>query len=1132
MPLITRIVSVTMLCSAFTLVPQFVSAADFTIVDGQTETGAPQSLQSGEKGWIMEGGTLDVTDRGILSVGDNVIIINDGTIRTSSDPMDNTIRVPGILSEGVGASITNSGSIIVPEGELAIDGRDGDEYVTLQAGSIINGDINLGGGSNTFTTQGAMTLNDNIINAGVFTSEIELGDEQIFNGVISGADTSLNIKGEGKVILTGNNTYEGDTTITTATLQIGDGMSEFDTSTLGSGDVINNGRLAFNLGDSFFSPGASLTYNGEISGTGDVIQQSGTTYLTGNNTYEGITSISEGASLWVGNGGTTGTLGSGDVINNGELVYHRSDALTYAGNISGSGFLHVNTGPLILTGNNTSTGATTIYRNATLQVGDGGDTGSLGAGNVTNYAKLIFNRTGELEYAGVISGDGTLIKQGTGTVTLTGKTPYTGSTTIAEGTLKISHLSNGGDYINHGVLVFNKETGTGSNMYLNGLSGAGSLIKEGGGVLLLNGDKAYTGNTYINNGFIQAQGKNALGVNGAVTVAENGQLVIWTDLSVGSLAGEGTINLSRKNANQTANTLIVGGDDTSTAFNGIISGDDGGLTKTGEGALTLAGINTYTGSTTVNNGLLEVNGSLASEVTINNGGTLGGRGNLGSVMVNGGRLAPGNSIGTLNTDSVDFSGGGVYEVEVDAAGHTDLLNVSGTATLTGGSVQVIPEDGDYQPSTDYTILKAGTIVGTFDSVSSTLAFLDPTLSYDANNVFLTLNRNDYSFASVAETSNQQAVSQTIDTLSQTQGANIAVLTDNLLLLTAEGAKNAYDNLSGVQHSNAQQLQMRVGQQFRGLLSRRMNAPVNFAMGNELSQLATVADIEVLPPTAAGELNPIRGFWLEGMGGQGDIDGDRNSGGVDYDFYGVAGGLDMEVAQDWVAGAAFGYTRTDADIDNGGLDVDSYMAAVYGAWQPSAFYLNGNLTFGLHSTDASRQVVVGTFSERAESDYDSVSVQAAVEAGQTLQTTAAGFDVTPFVGLEVFTDSRESFTEKGAGIANLDVDRERMESLQSSLGVRLEKTWTTDSGKTLMPMLEVAWAHEYLDETATLNAGFADAPGSRFSVEGPELDRNRARVGAGIAVNLSDASQLTMGYQGEFAGSDDTHMVSARFRMEW
>src|SRR5690606_7683795 len=126
---------------------------------------------------------------------------------------------------------------------------------------------------------------------------------------------------------------------------------------------------------------------------------------------------------------------------------------------------------------------------------------------------------------------------------------------------------------------------------------------------------------------------------------------------------------------------------------------------------------------------------------------LGGSGQVGTVLVSGGTFAPGNSIGTITVDGdVDFTGGGVYEVEVNAAGDSDLIDATGTATLTGGSVLVVPEAGSYNVSTDYTILTAGGgLIGTFDTISSTLAFLDPTLSYDGSNVFLNLARNDTNF---------------------------------------------------------------------------------------------------------------------------------------------------------------------------------------------------------------------------------------------------------------------------------------------------------------------------------------------------------------------------------------------------
>ena len=153
--------------------------------------------------------------------------------------------------------------------------------------------------------------------------------------------------------------------------------------------------------------------------------------------------------------------------------------------------------------------------------------------------------------------------------------------------------------------------------------------------------------------------------------------------------------------------LTTGNDGTSTSFSGAISGT-GGLTKIGSGALMLTGASTYTGPTNVNAGILDVNGSLASAVTVNNGGTLMGNGTIGGLTISsGGIVAPGNSIGTLNVSgNVAFAAGSTYQVEINAAGQGDKIIATGTATLSGGTVQVIAANGTYTPSTRYTILTA------------------------------------------------------------------------------------------------------------------------------------------------------------------------------------------------------------------------------------------------------------------------------------------------------------------------------------------------------------------------------------------------------------------------------------------
>ena len=136
---------------------------------------------------------------------------------------------------------------------------------------------------------------------------------------------------------------------------------------------------------------------------------------------------------------------------------------TISGIISGTGALTKSgAGALTLTSDNTFTGATTISA-GTLQIGNGGATGSLAGLSIVDNSALIFNRSNALTYAGVVSGTGTLTQLGAGTTTLTGANTYTGGTTISAGTLQ---LGNGGvtgsivgDVLDNSVLAFNRSAG-------------------------------------------------------------------------------------------------------------------------------------------------------------------------------------------------------------------------------------------------------------------------------------------------------------------------------------------------------------------------------------------------------------------------------------------------------------------------------------------------------------------------------------------------------------------------------------------------------------------------------------------------------------------------------------------------
>ncbi|HCD1616995.1 TPA: S8 family serine peptidase, partial [Serratia marcescens] len=195
----------------------------------------------------------------------------------------------------------------------------------------------------------------------------------------------------------------------------------------------------------------------------------------------------------------------------------------------------------------------------------------------------------------------------------------------------------------------------------------------------------------------------------------------------------------------------------------------GGLTKQGIGTLVLTGNNTYAGPTLVNQGRLAINGSVTSDVSVQNGGIVGGSGTVGSLTARrGGTVAPGNSIGTLNVaGNVSFEPGSRYAVEVGPNGQSDRIQSSGAATIGGGEVAVTLENSSNLLTQSevrsllgqqYTILSAQQgVSGQFDAVAPNYLFLGTGLSYQPAGVTLSVGRNGTSFASVAQTPNERAV---------------------------------------------------------------------------------------------------------------------------------------------------------------------------------------------------------------------------------------------------------------------------------------------------------------------------------------------------------------------------------------
>ena len=515
-----------------------------------------------------------------------------GAILTVSNDNTNS-TFSGILEDGTGLlGLTKIGT-----GVLTLTGRN-----TYTGGTIIDGGVlQLGDGGKTGSIVGNVVDNATLVfdRSGIYT----------FGGVISGTGAVQQIA-TGTLVLTGNNNYTGGTTISGDILQLGVGGT---TGTI-TGNVANNGTLLINLSDTF-------TLGGVISGTGSVQQFSvGTTVLTGNNTYTGGTTISKGT-LQLGNGGTSGTI-TGNVMNNGTLVFDLSDIYVFSGVITGKGAVQqIGTGTTVLTANNTYSSGTTISA-GTLMLGNGGTSGTV-AGNVTDNGTLAFDHSDVLTFAGLISGTGAVQQIGTGATVLTANNTYSGETTISAGTLQ---LGNGGttgnifgNITDNGILAFDRSN---ELAFLGVISGTGTVQQIGTGTTVLTADNTYSGGTIIKAGTLQLGDDE---ITGSIT---------------GNVLDDGTLAFDRSDI-----LTIVG-----------VIGGTGVVRQIGVGTTVLTGNNTYSGRTTITAGTLQLGsggttGSIIGNVTDNGalafdrsnlfafGGQIGGTG-LSNKLVPARRFSP------------------------------------------------------------------------------------------------------------------------------------------------------------------------------------------------------------------------------------------------------------------------------------------------------------------------------------------------------------------------------------------------------------------------------------------------------------------------------------------------------------
>jgi fibronectin-binding autotransporter adhesin len=1101
---------------------------------------------SGTGGIMLMGpGTVALTGTNTFSGG---TAIGGGIVQVASDAAfgaaNTTLKIGGgatvqalasftsgrpVTLIGIGGKFDTNGNTLTLEGPITGGGaltKTGVGTLILTGTNTYSGGTTVEAGTvqgNTASLQGAITNNASVV--------FDQGTDGTYAGAMSGTG-GLTKAGAGNLTLTGVNSYTGNTTVSGGTL------TGSTTSLQGNIGVASNATVAFNQT-------VDGVYNGVLSGGGALVKiGSGNLTLTGANTYSGGTTVAGGTLT-----GTTTSL-QGNIVNNATVAFDQGINGTYAGNMSGSGgFVKNGTGTVILAGTNSYSGGTTV-NGGVLQLGAGnllatgsaltvnggtfdfngnsqtvgalsGAGGAIALGSGTLTASSADNAT----LASAIGGNGSFVKMGSGTLTLTGASTYTGGTTVNEGTLQ---LGTGGALAAKGALTITGGTFNldGNSQTVGALSGSGGTIALGGGTLTTNSASNTTlASAITGSGSFVKQGSGTLTLTGANSYAGG------TTVSGGTLVG----NTTSLQGNILNNAAVVFDQASNGVYGGALSGS-GTLTKTGAGLLNLTGNSVVGGGTTVSAGTLAVNGSLTSNVTVGAGGAIGGTGTItGLLALSGGTLAPGNSIGTLNVTGNFTQTGGVYQVEANAGGQSDKIVATGTAAISGGTtVQVLAAQGVYQRSTTYTILSAtGGLTGTYGGITSNLAFLTPSLSYDANNAFLTLEllQNAFSFGGL--TPNQRAVGRTLDTaFSGAAGDFATVLSAMTGLSTAQGPA-VLDTISGQPYASFGTVNVLANFLFMNTVGQQMALVRSGGPGATRVALAEACEV------ACDMQEPTRwGAWFSGLGGAGNVGGNYNAGGLTYNLGGAAVGVDYRIDPRFLVGLAFGYSSGRQWVSGfqGLGTTDNYSAVLYASFTQGGFYADALAGYAYSDNRQQRVMQIPGLSTRyANGGAGANQFLGQIEAGYKIGfglTETARASVTPFARFQTVAASQKGFSEWGADSLNLNVQQQNTTSIRTVLGADLAASVPLGTDRALGITLRLGWAHDYGDTARPMTAAFAGAPTVPFTIVGAQPMRDSAVVGFGLSTRITDSISAYARYDGELNGRDDNHNFSAGFRMTW
>lgn len=543
----------------------------------------------------------------------------------------------------------------------------------------------------------------------------------------------------------------------------------------------------------------------------------------------------------------------------------------------------------------------------------------------------------------------------------------------------------------------------------------------------------------------------------------------------------------------------------STSVSGAIGGI-GGLWKNGTGTLTLAGVNTFTGNTNIEAGKLVVNGSLTSTVRVLKGGSFGGNATITGNLLNLGKLAPGNSPGTVNITG-NYTEAGTLDIEVwgltPGTQHDEVVVTGGSATFVAGSNLKVTRTGstfDLTRTQSVLAVSAPTYSGAF----TTLDRSDQTTQVFFNNATGRIHGSGLTetqtFADLTVDTNRKAIATALyaDGLTNAQvikNGTIALATSKAFIAAGEmgaatvaflGAANvdtALDALSpepyGTTMLMASRNSLSLARAFVGATAANEGWNVQLAYNQQQS-------------TSTASLTTLNGSF--------DVN-------ARYAILSHQAGVD----------SVFSVLVSD---NSGQSSASGFASEASGRSYGLGFGTNialGRLDVG---------VVIGELNANGTRSGQSFANQKinSTSLNARLSFTKLGA-FTPYVGISRNIGSSDAFLETGTG-ANLSVAAAKQSDVTAEIGMG----YGIQLGDVLTVSLNIAYEHALSNEGGALNAGFADAAvPTSFSVRTSGAGQDLLRAGLGFNLALGEGRTVTLGYD-YHSGADikSAHQIKAGY----